>query len=89
LAGFISEELSGLTNIELFRIDGNVGIIGSLPELVCDTFGTSTISYSDCGLESFQCDCCTYCCNGEGCECNIDDADVCGDDLTDARTPFL
>ena len=89
LAGSIPVELSSLTNIELFRIDGNSGVVGSMPVAVCDTFGITTISYSDCGLESFECDCCTYCCVGGLCECNVADADICGEDLTDARAPFL
>ena len=89
LAGSIPKQFSGLKNIELFRIDGNAGVIGSIPESVCDTFGTTTISYSDCRLESFECECCTYCCAGGICECNISDADICGEDLTGARAPFL
>jgi len=89
LAGSIPEELAGLVNIELFRIDGNTGIVGSMPESVCDTFGTRTISYSDCGSKQFGCECCTYCCVGDYCECNVADANICGEDLTGARTPFL
>jgi len=89
LAGSIPTQLSGLKSIELFRIDGNFGIIGSIPGSVCDTFGNTAISYSDCSLESFECECCTYCCEGGICECNILDADICGGDLTGARVPFL
>jgi len=90
LAGSVPAELSGLASIELFRIDGNSGIFGSMPDLVCDTFGqTIAISYSDCGLDNFECECCTFCCEGGICECNIDDVDICGEDLTGARAPFL
>jgi len=89
LAGSVPAELSGLASIELFRIDGNSGIFGSMPDSVCNTFGSITISYSDCGLDNFECECCTYCCEGGMCECNIDDVDVCGEDLTGVRMPFL
>lgn len=90
LAGSVPAELSGLASIELLRIDGNSGIFGSMPDAVCDTFAlTTAISYADCGLESFECECCTFCCEGGICECNIDDVDICGDDLTGARAPFL
>ena len=84
-------ELSGLDKIELFRIDGNLGIVGSMPVTVCDTFiNITTISYSECGLDSFVCDCCTYCCVEGLCECNVSDADICGDDMIeDARTPMM
>ena len=90
LAGSVPAELSGLASIELFRIDGNSGIFGSMPDSVCDTFGlTTAISYSDCSLDNFECECCTFCCEGGICECNIDDVDICGEDLTGARAPFL
>jgi hypothetical protein len=90
LAGSIPDQLSSLTNIELFRIDGNPGISGSIPESVCDAFlGKTAISYSDCGLESFECNCCTYCCSAGICECNIADVDICGEDVRGVRTPFL
>lgn len=85
LAGTVPPELSGLTEIELFRIDGNPGIVGSMPEAVCETFGISTVSFSDCGgsdlAPSFECECCTFCCTGGLCECNIDDADLCAESL--------
>ena len=89
--GQIPTELSGLNSIELFRIEGNIGIVGSMPVAVCDTFvRVTTISYSDCGLDSFVCDCCSYCCADYICECNVSDADICGDDLTeDARVPVM
>jgi len=90
LAGSIPTNLSGLINIELFRIENNAGITGSLPESVCVTFDSiSAITYSGCGLESFECDCCTYCCEGGVCECNVADADICGEDLTGVRAPLF
>lgn len=89
LAGSIPTQLAGLASIELFRIDGNNGIFGSMPESVCDTFGSTAISYSDCGSQSFECHCCTFCCDGGLCECNVEDIDICGEDLSGARVPFL
>ena len=89
LAGSIPEQLSGLANIELFRIDGNRGIFGSMPESVCDTFGSTTISYSDCGSQSFECECCTFCCEGGVCECNVEDVEICGEDFSGVKVPFL
>jgi hypothetical protein len=87
--GTVPPEFSGLTEIELFRIDGNSGIFGSMPDAVCETFGTTTVSYSDCGVENFACECCTFCCSEELCECNIEDADLCAESLVLDRVPEL
>ena len=78
LDGTVPSAFSGLEGIEEFRIDGNAGIFGSMPAPVCDTFGNTTVSYSDCSAQgNFECECCTFCCNAGLCECNIDDADLC------------
>ncbi|KAG7354028.1 hypothetical protein IV203_003384 [Nitzschia inconspicua] len=76
LAGTVPSELSGLTEIELVRIDGNPGFFESMPGAMCETLGTTTVSFSDCGNEIFdsECECCTICCTGGLCECNVADA---------------
>jgi hypothetical protein len=89
LVGTVPPELSGLTEIEVFRIDGNPGIVGIMPTEVCETFGLTTVSYSDCGDETFACECCTFCCSGGLCECNIEDADLCADSLLIDGVPEL
>jgi hypothetical protein len=85
LEGTIPPALSGMQGIEEFRIDGNPMISGSMPAEVCQTFGNTTVSYSDCGQDNFECECCTFCCNGGLCECNIDDADLCAEALLPER----
>ena len=78
LEGTVPSAFSGLEGIEEFRIDGNPGITGSMPAPVCEVFGNTTVSYSDCSPQgNFECECCTFCCNEGLCECNIDDADLC------------
>lgn len=87
--GTVPPEFSGLAGIELFRIDGNPGMFGSIPPEVCLTFGNSTVSYSDCGEQSFRCECCTFCCSEGLCECNIQDPDLCAEQLVIGRVPEL
>ncbi len=88
LAGTVPPEYAALSSVGLFRIDGNPGIVGSMPVAVCQTFGTTAVSYSDCGMETFVCECCTFCCNDGLCECNVDDATRCADDSELARVPI-
>ncbi|CAJ1930823.1 unnamed protein product [Cylindrotheca closterium] len=76
LIGRVPRQYDAIRDMRLLRIDGNL-LTGEMPTSVCDSFTDRTISYSDCGTQAFQCPCCTFCCIGSSCTCNVDDESIC------------
>jgi len=76
LVGRVPGEYDTIKDMRLLRIDGNQ-LSGEMPLNVCDSFTDRTISFADCGTKSFQCSCCTFCCSGQLCACNVDDESIC------------
>ena len=76
-SGSIPEELSQLKELVVFRVNGNAGLTGSIPESYCNQiyvgsgllFGNSVVA--DCtpsaqtGVAPMECSCCSECCDPE------------------------